>query len=115
MSTERISEEIFFCYSALSPHDSLLFSGALYPGIFEQPENSASVQQIFYCSDQKNWQFVDSALFVNNVKAQILRGLKTNMDANIFQVTEKADQMIQQFFQEKKEKPVVRVFLSQGG
>jgi iron-sulfur cluster assembly protein len=37
------------------------------------------------------------------------------MDANIFQVTEKADQMIQQFFQEKKEKPVVRVFLSQGG
>jgi len=41
--------------------------------------------------------------------------LKTNMDANIFQVTEKADQMIQQFFQEKKEEPVVRVFLSQGG
>jgi len=41
--------------------------------------------------------------------------LKTNMDANIFQVTEKADEMIQQFFQEKKEKPVVRVFLSQGG
>ena len=26
------------------------------------------------------------------------------MDANTFQVTEKADQMIQQFFQEKKEK-----------
>jgi len=26
------------------------------------------------------------------------------MDANIFQVTEKADEMIQQFFQEKKEK-----------
>ena len=115
MSTERISEEIFFCYPALSPRDSLLFSGALYPGIFEQPENSASVQQIFYCSDQKNWQFVDSASFVNIIKAQIRRGLKTNMDANIFQVTEKADQMIQQFFQEKKEKPVVRVFLSQGG
>jgi len=37
------------------------------------------------------------------------------MEANIFQVTEKADQMIQQFFQEKKEKPVVMVFLSQGG
>ena len=37
------------------------------------------------------------------------------MDANVFQVTEKADQMIQQFFQEKKEKPIVRVFLSQGG
>jgi hypothetical protein len=50
---------------------------------------------------------------MNNVKAQISRGLKTNMDANIFQVTEKADQMIQQFFQDKK--PIVRVFLSQGG
>jgi len=37
------------------------------------------------------------------------------MDANTFQVTEKADQMIQQFFQEKKDKPIVRVFLSQGG
>jgi len=52
---------------------------------------------------------------MNNVKSQISRGLKINMDANIFQVTEKADQMIQQFFQEKKEEPVVRVFLSQGG
>jgi hypothetical protein len=52
---------------------------------------------------------------VNNVKAQISRGLKTNMDANLFQVTEKADEMIQQFFQEKKDKPIVRVFLSQGG
>jgi len=37
------------------------------------------------------------------------------MDANIFQVTEKADEMIQQFFQEKKEKPIVRISLSQGG
>ena len=64
---------------------------------------------------KKRRQFVDSASFVNNVKAQISRGLKTNMDANLFQVTEKADQMIQQFFQEKKEKPIVRVFLSQGG
>ena len=64
---------------------------------------------------KKSMQFVDSASFVNNVKTQILRGLKTNMDANVFQVTEKADQMIQQFFQEKKENPVVRVFLSQGG
>ena len=37
------------------------------------------------------------------------------MDVNFFQVTEKADQMIQQFFQEKKEDPILRVFLSQGG
>jgi hypothetical protein len=64
---------------------------------------------------QKSSRVVDSALFVNNVKTQILRGLKTNMETNIFQVTEKADEMIQQFFQEKKDKPVVRVFLSQGG
>jgi len=41
--------------------------------------------------------------------------MKTNMDTNNFQVTEKADQMIQQFFQEKKDKPIIRVFLSQGG
>jgi Fe-S cluster assembly iron-binding protein IscA len=37
------------------------------------------------------------------------------MDANVFQVTEKAHEMIQQFFQDKKDKPIVRVFLSQGG
>ncbi|NTV59371.1 MAG: hypothetical protein HGA74_19095 [Deltaproteobacteria bacterium] len=83
--------------------------------LLKQPVDGGDAQQISYCSDQKNRPFVDSASFVNNVKAQISRGLKTNMDANIFQVTEKADQMIQQFFQEKKEKPVVRVFLSQGG
>jgi iron-sulfur cluster assembly protein len=78
-------------------------------GQWRCPENLLNVHI------KKSRQFVDSASFVNNVKAQISRGLKTNMDANIFQVTEKADQMIQQFFQEKKEKPVVRVFLSQGG
>jgi hypothetical protein len=64
---------------------------------------------------KKSRQFVDSASFVNIIRAPILRGLKTNMDANFFQVTEKADEMIQQFFQEKKDKPIVRVFLSQGG
>jgi Fe-S cluster assembly iron-binding protein IscA len=37
------------------------------------------------------------------------------MDTNTFQVTEKADQMIQQFFQEKKDNPIIRIFLSQGG
>jgi hypothetical protein len=64
---------------------------------------------------QKRKLVVDSPLFVDIVKTQITRGFETTMDANVFQVTEKADQMIQQFFQEKKEKPVVRVFLSQGG
>jgi len=57
------------------------------------------------CPYEKNGQFVDSASFVNNVKAQISRGLKTIMESNLFQVTEKADQMIQQFFQEKKKSP----------
>jgi AICAR transformylase/IMP cyclohydrolase PurH len=74
-----------------------------------KPSQSSKVQV------RKKGKNVDSQVFVDNVKAQISRGLKTNMDANTFQVTEKADQMIQQFFQEKKEKPIVRVFLSQGG
>jgi len=79
------------------------------PGVVETPGKFPTFQV------KKSRPFVDSASFVNKVKAPISRGLKTNMDTNIFQVTEKADQMIQQFFQEKKEKPIVRVFLSQGG
>lgn len=33
----------------------------------------------------------------------------------MFQVTEKANEMIQEFFKEKKETPKIRIFLSQGG
>jgi len=51
-----------------------------------------------------------NTIYINNNK-----GDEIHMDANIFQVTEKAYQMIQQFFQEKKETPIIRVFLSQGG
>lgn len=33
----------------------------------------------------------------------------------MFQVTEKADEKIQEFFEGKEESPVIRIFLSQGG
>jgi len=33
----------------------------------------------------------------------------------MFQVTEKADQKIQEFFKDREEQRVIRIFLSQGG
>ena len=107
---------VFLSCTVLSPRDAFLFWGAQFPGLFEQPGKSEDSHKIPYCLGRKKGGcIVDSLLFVDNVYLQLSRGLKTNMDANVFQVTEKADQMIQQFFQEKKEKPIVRVFLSQGG
>jgi len=36
-------------------------------------------------------------------------------EENMFQVTEKANEMVQEFFKEKEELPIIRIFLSQGG
>ena len=33
----------------------------------------------------------------------------------MFEVTEKAKEMIQDFFKDKEDDPVIRIFLSQGG
>ncbi len=33
----------------------------------------------------------------------------------MFEVTEKANEKIQEFFKDKEEKPIIRIFLSQGG
>jgi hypothetical protein len=117
MRTQCISEEIY-CFLVTRPSVLMTLRFFRAPCIRAFLSNLSTVEtpsKFPNAKAKKSMQFVDSASFVNNVKTQILRGLKTNMDANVFQVTEKADQMIQQFFQEKKEKPVVRVFLSQGG
>ena len=36
-------------------------------------------------------------------------------EENMFQVTEKANEMVQEFFKDKEELPIIRIFLSQGG
>jgi len=33
----------------------------------------------------------------------------------MFNVTEKANEMIMEFFKDKKETPIIRIFMSQGG
>ncbi|MBU2498237.1 MAG: adhesin [Proteobacteria bacterium] len=33
----------------------------------------------------------------------------------MFQVTEKASEKIQEFFKDKEEQPIIRIFLAQGG
>lgn len=33
----------------------------------------------------------------------------------MFEVTEKADEKIQEFFKDKDDKPIIRIFLAQGG
>ena len=33
----------------------------------------------------------------------------------MFEVTEKANEMIQDFFKDKEDDPIIRIFLSQGG
>jgi Fe-S cluster assembly iron-binding protein IscA len=33
----------------------------------------------------------------------------------MFEVTDKADEMIHEFFKDKEDTPVIRIFLSQGG
>jgi len=33
----------------------------------------------------------------------------------MFEITDKANEMIQDFFKDKEEDPIIRIFLSQGG
>jgi len=39
----------------------------------------------------------------------------THKEAEMFEVTTKADEMIQEFFKDKDDKRMIRIFLSQGG
>lgn len=44
------------------------------------------------------------------------RGSKApDKEADMFEVTTKADEMIQEFFKDKDDKRIIRIFLSQGG
>jgi Fe-S cluster assembly iron-binding protein IscA len=40
---------------------------------------------------------------------------KTLKEANMFQITEKANDKIQEFFEDREEAAIIRIFLSQGG
>jgi len=45
-----------------------------------------------------------------------LTGFKSpKKEAEMFEVTTKADEMIQEFFKGKDDKKIIRIFLSQGG
>jgi Fe-S cluster assembly iron-binding protein IscA len=39
----------------------------------------------------------------------------THKEASMFQVTEKANERIHEFFKDRKDEPNIRIFLSEGG
>lgn len=39
----------------------------------------------------------------------------THKEATMFEVTEKANERIHEFFKERNDEPMIRIFLSQGG
>jgi hypothetical protein len=63
-----------------------------------------------------SWGFrVDSPTEMHTFSLAFYR-VKINLkEAGMFEVTTKADEMIQEFFKGKEDKKIIRIFLSQGG
>jgi hypothetical protein len=63
----------------------------------------------------KEEEFVDSSFFVY-ILLQKWRLVQNDIkEATMFQVTAKASEKIQEFFKDKQDEAIIRIFLSQGG
>jgi hypothetical protein len=60
-------------------------------------------------------EFVDSSFFVYNLLQKTFEIGNDIKEAIMFQVTAKASEKIQEFFKDKQDEAIIRIFLSQGG
>jgi hypothetical protein len=63
----------------------------------------------------KKSEFVDSSFFVYNLLQKGFEFRNDIKEAIMFQVTAKASEKIQEFFKDKQDEAIIRIFLSQGG
>jgi hypothetical protein len=64
----------------------------------------------------KKSEFVDSSFFVYILLQKTYEAQNDMKEAVImFQVTAKASEKIQEFFKDKQDEAIIRIFLSQGG
>jgi len=64
----------------------------------------------------KKSEFVDSSFFVYILLQKAYEAQNDMKEAAImFQVTAKASEKIQEFFKDKEDEAIIRIFLSQGG
>jgi hypothetical protein len=64
----------------------------------------------------KKSEFVDSSFFVYILLQKAYEAQNDMKEAVImFQVTAKASEKIQEFFKDKQDEAIIRIFLSQGG
>ena len=63
----------------------------------------------------KKAEFVDSSFFVYNLLQKAYEAQNDVKEEIMFQVTAKASEKIQEFFKDRQDAAVIRIFLSQGG
>ena len=63
----------------------------------------------------KGDEFVDSSFFVYNLVQKAYEAQNDMKEAIMFQVTAKASEKIQEFFKDREDTAIIRIFLSQGG